>query len=218
MHLPDLQRGFVWDDGRVRMLFDSLYRLYPVGSLLLWKPVWETEEAPINVRPWDLFPPNATTGNGEPEAYVPPQPGAVFVLDGQQRLTSLFRVIFASRRPSYSTREPNLYVSLSRDAEWADEPFVYVKSRHVKKEDERRALLVPAEVLFAACVLVQETARRVLRSARRSASGSSRMSTSSMLRWIAPTRSGTRSSTQRSSLMRSTPRLKTKDVIEISVG
>lgn len=148
LHLPDLQRGFVWDDSRVRMLFDSLYRLYPVGSLLLWKPVWETDEAPINVRQWDIFPPNATTGIGEPEADVAPQPGAVFVLDGQQRLTSLFRVIFASRRPGYSTPDPNLFVSLSRDAEWADEPFVY-KSRHVKKEDERRALLVPAAVLFA---------------------------------------------------------------------
>ncbi len=148
LHLPDLQRGFVWDDGRVRMLFDSLYRLYPVGSLLLWKPVWESAEAPINVRPWDLFPPNETTSMGEPEAHIAPRPGAVFVLDGQQRLTSLFRVIFASRRKGYSARDPNLYVSLSREDEWAAEPFGY-KSRHVKKEDERRALLVPAEVLFA---------------------------------------------------------------------
>ncbi|TKD09219.1 GmrSD restriction endonuclease domain-containing protein [Polyangium fumosum] len=148
LHLPDLQRGFVWDDSRVRMLFDSLFRLYPVGSLLLWRPVWESAEAPINVRPWDLFPPNRTTEIGEAEPAVPPQPGAVFVLDGQQRLTALFRVIFSSRRRGSSVREPNLYVSLSRDEEWAAEPFLY-KSRQVKKEDERRALLVPAEVLFA---------------------------------------------------------------------
>jgi hypothetical protein len=148
LHLPDLQRGFVWDDSRVRMLFDSLYRQYPVGSLLLWKPVWEGVEAPINVRPWDLFSPNATTSVGEPDPMVPPQPGAVFVLDGQQRLTSLFRVIFSSRRPEHVAREPNLYVSLSRDPKWADEPFLY-KSRQVKKEDERHALLIPADVLFA---------------------------------------------------------------------
>lgn len=148
LHLPDLQRGFVWDDGRVRLLFDSLYRLYPVGSLLLWKPVWEDTEAPINVRRWDLYPPLGPTGIGAPEPDAAPQPGAVFVLDGQQRLTSLFRVIFASRRPGSSTPDPNLYVSLSRDDEWADEPFVY-KSRQVRKEDERRALLVPADVLFA---------------------------------------------------------------------
>lgn len=148
LHLPDLQRGFVWDDGRVRMLFDSLYRLYPVGSLLLWKPIWESAEAPINVRRWDIYPPNRTTGVGEPEPFIPPQPGAVFVLDGQQRLTSLFRVIFASRHQASSVSEPNLYVSLSRDPKWADEPFLY-KSRQVKKEEERHALLIPAEVLFA---------------------------------------------------------------------
>jgi hypothetical protein len=148
LHLPDLQRGFVWDDGRVRMLFDSLYRLYPVGSLLLWKPVWESAQAPINVRPWDLYPPDPTTEIGQPEPEVAPQPGAVFVLDGQQRLTSLFRVIFANRHKGSSARDPNLYVSLSRDEDWADQPFVY-KSRQVKKDDERRALLVPADVLFA---------------------------------------------------------------------
>lgn len=148
LHLPDLQRGFVWDDGRVRLLFDSLYRLYPVGSLLLWKPVWDDSEAPINVRNWDLYPPSGPTGIGTQEQNLTPQPGAVFVLDGQQRLTSLFRVIFASRRPGSSTPDPNLYVSLSRDDAWADEPFVY-KSRQVRKEDERKALLVPADVLFA---------------------------------------------------------------------
>lgn len=147
LHLPDLQRGFVWDDSRVRLLFDSLYRQYPVGSLLLWKPVWEGADAPINVRPWDLFSPNATTGAGEPDPMTPPQPGAVFVLDGQQRLTSLFRVLFSSRRPGYSNREPDLHVSLSRDPKWADEPFLY-KSRQVKKEDEQQALLIPADVLF----------------------------------------------------------------------
>lgn len=148
LHLPDLQRGFVWDDSRVRMLFDSLYRRYPVGSLLLWKPFWDTPEAPINVRPWDLYPPNGATGIGQKETLVPPQPGAVFVLDGQQRLTSLFRVIFSNRKEGYTAQEPNLYVSLSRDSEWAEEPFRYL-SKQVKKEDAARALLVPAEVLFA---------------------------------------------------------------------
>lgn len=34
--LPDLQRPFVWDTSKVRDLFDSLYRGFPVGSLHLW--------------------------------------------------------------------------------------------------------------------------------------------------------------------------------------
>jgi uncharacterized protein with ParB-like and HNH nuclease domain len=40
LHLPDLQRGFVWSADRVSALYDSLYRSYPVGALLLWAPTW----------------------------------------------------------------------------------------------------------------------------------------------------------------------------------
>ena len=34
--LPEVQRTFVWDDTKVRDLFDSMYKGYPVGYLLLW--------------------------------------------------------------------------------------------------------------------------------------------------------------------------------------
>src|SRR5215471_9468529 len=87
--LPDLQRGFVWTADRVRALFDSLYRSYPVGALLLWEPKWQGQEPPFSTRPWDLCPPDPVTTSGIPEPSVSIQPGALFVLDGQQRLTSL---------------------------------------------------------------------------------------------------------------------------------
>ncbi|HBF69268.1 MAG TPA: hypothetical protein DDW32_01810, partial [Thermotoga sp.] len=35
--LPDIQRPFVWDTTRVRDLFDSMYRGYPIGTLLFWE-------------------------------------------------------------------------------------------------------------------------------------------------------------------------------------
>ena len=35
--LPDIQRPFVWESAKVRDLFDSMYRGYPVGHLLLWE-------------------------------------------------------------------------------------------------------------------------------------------------------------------------------------
>ena len=35
--LPDIQRPFVWDTVKVRDLFDSMYRGYPVGHLLFWE-------------------------------------------------------------------------------------------------------------------------------------------------------------------------------------
>ena len=34
--LPEFQRGYVWNRDQVRSLMQSLYRRYPVGSLLVW--------------------------------------------------------------------------------------------------------------------------------------------------------------------------------------
>lgn len=70
--LPELQRPFVWPNAKVRDLFDSLYRGYPTGFLLLW----ETGAAVKAI------------GVGE-KAQVP----GLAVVDGQQRLTSLYAVV-----------------------------------------------------------------------------------------------------------------------------
>jgi hypothetical protein len=146
LHLPDLQRGFVWSNDRVRALHDSLYRSYPVGALLLWEPSWEGNEAPFSTRPWDIFPPDEVTGRGASEPPVPIAPGSLFVLDGQQRLTSIFRVIFQSRVRSKTTADPDLLVALSPAEEWVETPFhLRSKSLHRRMKD---GLLVPAEVLF----------------------------------------------------------------------
>ena len=71
--LPDIQRPFVWKNVKVRDLFDSLYRGYPIGHLLLWKN-GNAER-------------NKGIGVGEKQSV----PNLVIV-DGQQRLTSLFAV------------------------------------------------------------------------------------------------------------------------------
>lgn len=36
MALPEFQRGYVWNRDQVRGLMQSLYRRYPIGSLLVW--------------------------------------------------------------------------------------------------------------------------------------------------------------------------------------
>ena len=71
--LPKFQRGFVWNREQVRGLMDSLYRKHPIGALLVW--VTRTEEA-------------ATRGD------VALPPGSVkLLLDGQQRITTLYGLI-----------------------------------------------------------------------------------------------------------------------------
>ncbi|RTI27342.1 DUF262 domain-containing protein, partial [Thermus scotoductus] len=45
--LPDIQRPFVWDTTRVRDLFDSMYRGYPIGTLLFWENGFSGEHRAI---------------------------------------------------------------------------------------------------------------------------------------------------------------------------
>jgi hypothetical protein len=72
--LPDIQRPFVWPDTKVRDLFDSMYKGYPVGYFLFW--------ANANVE--------HTKGIGTTAKQKHPN---LLIVDGQQRLTSLYAVI-----------------------------------------------------------------------------------------------------------------------------
>lgn len=72
--LPDIQRPFVWKNTKVRDLFDSMYRGYPVGYLLFWENDVETGVKKIGTIDHQKIP-------------------HLLIVDGQQRLTSLFAVI-----------------------------------------------------------------------------------------------------------------------------
>jgi len=72
--LPEIQRGYVWNRPQARDLIDSLYREYPSGLILLWKP----EELP-----------ELRDGSFE---QVSERKLNYLVLDGQQRLTALKQV------------------------------------------------------------------------------------------------------------------------------
>lgn len=37
IRIPSFQRGFVWDPEKVAFFIDSLFKGYPIGSLLLWR-------------------------------------------------------------------------------------------------------------------------------------------------------------------------------------
>lgn len=72
--LPDLQRPFVWRNVKVRNLFDSLYKGYPAGFLLFWDTGAEGGLKGIGAKNNKAVPRHA-------------------IVDGQQRLTSLYAVI-----------------------------------------------------------------------------------------------------------------------------
>jgi hypothetical protein len=72
--LPDLQRPFVWEDTKVRNLFDSLFLGFPVGTLVLWHTSTGKEARAVG---------------SDKQAPRPP----TLIIDGQQRLTSLVGVM-----------------------------------------------------------------------------------------------------------------------------
>lgn len=74
--LPELQRPFVWSKSAVRDLLDSMYRGFPVGYLMLWSTS-DVDHRAIGT---------------EGKQYEPTE----FIIDGQQRLTSLFAVMTGS--------------------------------------------------------------------------------------------------------------------------
>jgi len=71
--LPDIQRPFVWPSSKVRDLFDSMYRGYPIGYFLFWENGFPGEHKVI--------------GTGQKQKAP-----RLLIVDGQQRLASLYTV------------------------------------------------------------------------------------------------------------------------------
>ena len=73
--IPDFQREFVWDKRQILNLLDSIYHQYPIGSFLFW----ESDQRLCAYR-----------NIGNIELKDAPEGKIHYVLDGQQRITSLF--------------------------------------------------------------------------------------------------------------------------------
>lgn len=81
--IPAFQRGFVWNQEQITELLDSIYRNYPIGSILLWSSQ-ERLKASRNIGGLKL-------PEREPDYPVN------YVLDGQQRLSSIYAVFCVQR-------------------------------------------------------------------------------------------------------------------------
>src|SRR5919108_6411721 len=107
LRLPEIQRGYVWKPPKVAGLIDSLYRRYPTGSLLFW----ETDEEVIERSP-------SIDGPGGTRMTKPQ-----YLIDGQQRLTSLHRVFKGHEGARIvfnveSERFQNESAQTKKDARW----------------------------------------------------------------------------------------------------
>lgn len=112
--LPDIQRPFVWKNTKVRDLFDSMYRGFPVGYFLFWANQSDDKTRSIGSSPKVHDMPNR------------------LIVDGQQRLTSLYAVFRGQTvlDENYQTRHIEIAFhprsgsfevadnSIRRDPEW----------------------------------------------------------------------------------------------------
>ena len=147
--LPDIQRPFVWSMTKVRDLFDSMYRGFPIGYLLFWE--------------------NGSSDTHRTIGAGPKQKVArLLIVDGQQRLTSLYAVMkavpvitkdFKSQRIkiAFHPLSEKFEVSnaaIEKDAEWIPDisilwqpdtkPHAF-KRKFLEKLGKRRPLTVEEE-------------------------------------------------------------------------
>lgn len=85
--LPDFQRGWVWDDNRIKALILSVIHNFPVGAVMFLE--YGNESIHFKHKPIEG---SDATSNIEPDELI---------LDGQQRLTSLYNALY-SKKPVHT--------------------------------------------------------------------------------------------------------------------
>ena len=119
--IPQFQRDFVWSIEKSANLIDSIIKGYPIGTFIFWK-TQERLRAVRNIGGFDL--PESPAGD-----YVN------FVLDGQQRLTSLFaslKGICVQREGKRSDDYSEMYIDLNAEE---DEQVVIIDATDRKVAD-----------------------------------------------------------------------------------
>jgi hypothetical protein len=119
--LPHIQRPFVWDVGQMGKLFDSLMRGYPIQTLLFWK----TKEE-IKVRKFmDVVDSEIDLSTLYHAQKSQNGVEKIFVLDGQQRLQTLFCLYSGSLADEKTGAHLEAYISIN-----AEEPNVNTNQIH----------------------------------------------------------------------------------------
>ncbi len=129
VRIPDFQRDFVWELSQIIRLLDSIYNHYPVGSLLFWQT-----DAQIQ----------AFRRVGEVELRYDEEPSVQYVLDGQQRLTSLFASLeqasIAHRiNGKKVTKNVQIYFDLDENR-FVSNPFEKKEAKATRKKEILRTI------------------------------------------------------------------------------
>lgn len=110
--IPTFQREVVWDKENVKKLWDSIYKFYPLGSILVWKTGLKLQ----NHR--KIGGHKIADENFSRTEYQ-------YLLDGQQRTTSLLTSLYGGNIEGKGNFDPLLYIDLTvqNDDETDDESY-----------------------------------------------------------------------------------------------
>jgi len=128
IRIPAFQRDFVWEPEQVAFLLDSIYKEFPIGTVILWK----TDTRLSTEKRIGLF------ELPEPHKDYPVN----YVLDGQQRLTSLFSV-FQTELSPISKEWIDIYFDIYAEENIQESLFLALEDSEV---DELRHF--PVKTLF----------------------------------------------------------------------
>lgn len=109
--LPAIQREFVWKRDAIELMFDSILRDYPINTMMFWR-INNIKHQPLDF--YSFLTPNfksATTKNQTFNKLAAGTGEKLIVIDGQQRLTSLYIGLYGS----FATQKGNpqsLYIRI----------------------------------------------------------------------------------------------------------
>lgn len=117
LRIPAFQRAFVWDSERIAHFMDSIYKGYPYGSLLFWT-TQQKLDADRQIGPYTLPEP-------EPKNLV------TYVLDGQQRVTSLFMTFQTELQRPDGDEFPDIYFDIRAEPSPQQSQFLALTANEV---------------------------------------------------------------------------------------
>lgn len=112
--IPTFQRNVVWEQENVKKLWDSIYKFYPLGSILVWK----TDTKLHNHRKiggHKISDDNSSKSNFQ------------YLLDGQQRTTSLLTSLYGGKIEGRYDFDPTLYIDLTVKSDSDTDDEIYKK-------------------------------------------------------------------------------------------
>lgn len=154
--LPSIQREFVWNTNQIETLFDSLMRDYPISTFLFW----EVRSENISKFKFYRFLRNyhERDERHNQEASHSGERDIIAILDGQQRLTSIYLALkgsYAAKLPyhrvssDHAYPEKRLYLNLIKDSEdiTMEHDFKFLTHEDASHQDSQQFWVPVSKVL-----------------------------------------------------------------------